>query len=172
LPENFLKIQPEESFFILSKYLIDFIIFIRLTYDFPLPYLMVNHNRNPQLMPKFDERSRKMENQVKLLENIHDQFEFYKKRIPDVGEAYERLPAEVYKGGVLTGKTKRLMALCAALTHGCRACILFQANEALTLGASVDEVLETCAVAISIGGTMAAGETTRVVGFLADKNLI
>ena len=69
------------------------------------------------------ERGLKMENQVKLLETIHDRFESYKRLIPDVGGAYDQLPAEVYKGGALEGKAKRLMALCAALTHGCTACI-------------------------------------------------
>ncbi len=113
-----------------------------------------------------------MENQTKLLEAIHRQFESYKKLLPDVGEAYDHLPAEVYKDGAVSGKIKRLMALSAALTHGCRACILFQAEEAMKLGASVDEVLETCAVAISIGGTMAAGETTRVVQFLEEKGRV
>lgn len=113
-----------------------------------------------------------MENQTELLEAIHLQFESYKRLLPDVGEAYDHLPAEAYKDGSLGGKTKRLMALSVALTHGCRACILFQAQEALKLGASVEELLETCAVAISIGGTMAAGETTRVVQFLQEKGLV
>lgn len=113
-----------------------------------------------------------MENQTRVLEMIHEQFQAYKKLVPDVGEAYEHLPAEVYKDGALNGKTKRLMALSAALTHGCRACILFQTQEAIKLGAGVEEILETCGVAISIGGTMAAGETTRVVQFLEEKNLV
>ena len=112
-----------------------------------------------------------MGNQTELLEAIHKQFETYKRLLPDVAEAYDHLPAEVYKNGALSGRIKRLMALSAALTHGCRACVLFQAQEALNLGASIDEILETCAVAISIGGTMAAGETTRVVQFLEEKGL-
>ena len=113
-----------------------------------------------------------MENQTELLESIHQQFQSYKNLMPDVGQAYDHLPEEVYKNGDLNGKVKRLMALSIALTHGCKACILFQTKEALKLGASVDEVLETCAVAISIGGTMAAGETTRVMQFLGEKGMI
>ena len=113
-----------------------------------------------------------MENQIALLETIHQQFGLYKRLLPDVGEAYDHLPAEIYKDGRLSGKSKRLMALSAALTHGCGACILFQAEEALKLGASVEEILETCGVAISIGGTMAAGETARVVQFLEEKKLV
>ena len=89
-----------------------------------------------------------------------------------MGQAYDALPSEAYKDGELKGKIKRLMGLAAALTHGCRACILFKTDEALNLGASVDEILENCAVAISIGGTMTAGETTRVVQFLGEKGLV
>lgn len=79
---------------------------------------------------------------------------------------------EVYKDGALSGKIKRLMALSGALVHGCRACIIFQTEHALNLGASVEEVLEACSVAISLGGTMAAGETTRVFQYLQEKGLI
>lgn len=60
---------------------------------------------------------------------------------------------EVYKDGALSGKTKRMMAMVAALVHGCRTCILFQTDWALKLGATVEEILEACAVAISLGGT-------------------
>jgi hypothetical protein len=42
----------------------------------------------------------------------------------------------------------------------------------LALGATAEEVLEACAVAISLGGTMGAGETTRVVQFLQEKGLL
>ncbi|MGD8262712.1 MAG: hypothetical protein PVG70_04410 [Desulfobacterales bacterium] len=42
----------------------------------------------------------------------------------------------------------------------------------MALGATAEEVLEACAVAISLGGTMGAGETTRVVQFLQEKGLL
>jgi AhpD family alkylhydroperoxidase len=79
---------------------------------------------------------------------------------------------EVFKDGFLSGKVKRLMALVGALVHGCRACILFQTEEALLLKATAEEILEACAVAISLGGTMGAGETTRVIRLLEEKGLL
>jgi AhpD family alkylhydroperoxidase len=118
------------------------------------------------------QREAAMESQTQLLESMIKSFRTFKDGLPDVGEAYDHLPAEVYKDGALKGKTKRLMALATALTHGCPACVLFQAEEALKLGASVDEVLECCAVAVSIGGTMATSEITRVVQFLKEKDLM
>lgn len=92
--------------------------------------------------------------------------------MPDIARAYDELPTEVYKDGVLSGKIKRLMALTAALVKGCRACILYQTDLALDQGANLEEIFEACAVAISLGGTMAAGETTRVVQYLHEKGLV
>lgn len=112
------------------------------------------------------------ESQIALRKEVQDLFNTYRKLMPEVGENYDALPQEVYKDGALSGKTKRLMALSGALVHGCRACIVFQTEHALNLGAKVEEILEACSVAISLGGTMAAGETTRVVHFLQEKGLI
>jgi AhpD family alkylhydroperoxidase len=113
-----------------------------------------------------------MAQQGKLLSGISEMWDIYNKCMPDVARAYDELPMEVYKDGVLSGKIKRLMAIVGALVHGCRACILFQTEEALSLGATAEEILEACAVAISLGGTMGAGETTRVVQFLEEKELL
>lgn len=113
-----------------------------------------------------------MTGQLKLYEQVGDMWDLYKKYLPEVGAAYEELPMAVYKDGALPGKIKRLMALTGALVHGCRACVLFQTHMALEGGASVEEVLEACSVAVSLGGTMGAGETTRVVAFLHEKGLL
>ena len=113
-----------------------------------------------------------MAQQEELFSEISQMWDIYEKCMPDIARAYNELPMEVYKDGMLSGKIKRLMAVVGALVHGCRACILYQTEEALALGASAEEVLEACAVAISLGGTMGAGETTRVVQFLQEKGLL
>lgn len=113
-----------------------------------------------------------MVSQSELHEQISNSWNLYKKCLPDVGKAYEELPLEVYKNGVLPGKMKRLMALTGALVHGCRACIIFQTDAALEAGATAEEILEACSVAVSLGGTMGAGEATRVVDFLNEKGLL
>ncbi len=112
------------------------------------------------------------ESQRKLHQDVTDLFDTYRGLMPEVGNAYDALSSEVYKDGALSCKVKRLMALSGALVHGCRACIVFQTEHALKLGASVEEILEACSVAISLGGTMAAGETTRVVQYLQEKGLM
>lgn len=112
------------------------------------------------------------ESQVQIKEFITSNVIKYQRLLPGVGKAYEALTSEVYKDGALDSKTKRLMALSAALTHGCRGCILFQTEQALELGACVEEILEACSVAIAVGGTMAGGETSRVVQFLTELGKI
>jgi len=109
-----------------------------------------------------------MESQLELRKNHSAQFEKYRERMPEIGQAYDVLPDKVFKDGKITAKIKRLMALIGSLVRGCPACILFQTEKALELGADVEEILESCAVAISLGGTMAAGETTRVIQHLTE----
>jgi AhpD family alkylhydroperoxidase len=113
-----------------------------------------------------------MESPLELRKNHSVQFEKYKKLMPEIGHAYDVLPEKVFKDGKLDAKIKRLMALTGALVYGCPACILFQTEKALDLGADVEEILESCAVAISLGGTMAAGETTRVIQHLTELGKI
>ena len=109
-----------------------------------------------------------MESQRQLKAAIHDNWQRYLDLMPDVAEAYAQLPQAAYAPGKIDAKTKRVMAVAIAVTQGCRACMLFQTEKALELGAEPMEILEACAVAISLGGTMAAGETTRVVQHLEE----
>jgi alkylhydroperoxidase/carboxymuconolactone decarboxylase family protein YurZ len=113
-----------------------------------------------------------LESQLELRHKSKESFNRYRELIPDIGRAFSELPAEVYKDGALSGKIKRLMAMAAAVVAGRRGCILAQTDMALELGASVEEILEACGVAISLGGTMAAAETTRVVQLLEELGKI
>ncbi|MFW5734219.1 MAG: carboxymuconolactone decarboxylase family protein [Oceanidesulfovibrio sp.] len=113
-----------------------------------------------------------MESQVELYDRIHVLFRRYLDEMPGIEDAYDGMTSEAYKGGALDAKTKRLMAMTAAVVAGCRGCILFQAKHALDQGASAEEILESCAVAISLGGTMAAAETTRVVAYLEERGVL
>ncbi len=113
-----------------------------------------------------------MESQIKVKEGINAAWNRYRELFPDLAEAYDALPAAVYTGGRLDGKTKRIMAVAIAVACGCRACMLFQTERALEFGADAEEILEACGVAVSLGGTMAAGEVTRVVRYLEETGHI
>ena len=113
-----------------------------------------------------------LESQLELQAQIHGQWNRFKEHMPHIAAAYAELPGTAYADGVISAKMKRLMAMTVATIHGCRACILYQADEALRLGASVEEILECIGVAVSLGGTMAEGQATRLVGFLEEKGLL
>jgi AhpD family alkylhydroperoxidase len=104
-------------------------------------------------------------------ENMEN-FSIYRKIMVQPGLLYMESVSEAYKDGSISSKYKRLMAMVGALVHGCEPCILAQTDKAIEHGASVEEILEACAVAISLGGTMAAGETTKVIQFLREKELL
>ncbi|EGB14126.1 Carboxymuconolactone decarboxylase [Pseudodesulfovibrio mercurii] len=113
-----------------------------------------------------------IEKQTELLAANEANAKTFKRLMPEVAEPYNALNREVYRDGAVSGKHKRLMALASALCIGCRACVLFQCRMALDLGATVDEILETCAVTLALRGTTGMGETERVVGYLRELGLI
>ncbi|WP_338667305.1 carboxymuconolactone decarboxylase family protein [Pseudodesulfovibrio methanolicus] len=113
-----------------------------------------------------------IETQMEVMDANETNAAAYKRLMPEVAGHYDELNQEVYKDGVLSGKHKRLMALAASLCIGCRACILFQTEQALELGATVDEILETCSVTLALRGTTGMGETTRVMAYLRERGLL
>ncbi len=109
-----------------------------------------------------------MENQIELNERIHKNWNRYRELFPGLADGYDAMTGNAYAGGRLDAKTKRLIAIAIAVTHGCRGCMLSQTGHALNMGADAEEILEACAVSLSIGGTMAAAEVTRVVEYLEE----
>ncbi|WP_419784820.1 carboxymuconolactone decarboxylase family protein [Pseudodesulfovibrio sp.] len=113
-----------------------------------------------------------LESQIDLKAMIGENWGIFREQMPEVAAAYDPLHQEAYKDGAISGKNKRLMALVGGLVRGCRGCILYQTENALQLGATVEEILETITVAVSLGGTMAAGESARVIAYLREKGML
>jgi AhpD family alkylhydroperoxidase len=96
-----------------------------------------------------------------------------KAQMPELADAYYvAVKDSVYRGGTIDLKTKRLMSLAVAIQAGCKDCMISQTAEALELGATKEEVFETCAVAISMGGTLAWSKALVVADYLREKGLI
>jgi AhpD family alkylhydroperoxidase len=81
---------------------------------------------------------------------------------------YTTFRREVYKDGALSQKAKRLIALACGLQTGCTRCIQGQTKDAMAAGATKEEILETVAVAVVMGGTAVSAETWRVVKVLEE----
>ena len=72
--------------------------------------------------------------------------------IPDTMKAFGEISRAAQKPGALDRKTKELMALAIAVSGQCDACIAYHARGAGKAGASRQEIAETLAVAIQMGG--------------------
>lgn len=113
-----------------------------------------------------------MENQTEIKERLSKAYDRFGELVPEVGPASRDSWAECFKGGAMSAKNKRLAAVTASVCAGCRGCIMFQTQLALEAGASVDELLEACGVAVALGGSMAGAHATRVVMYLEEQGLI
>jgi len=74
------------------------------------------------------------------------------KAVPDAMTAFQGLMKAASKEGTLSAKTKELMALAIAIAMRCEGCIVFHVQNAIRHSASREEVAETIAVAVEMGG--------------------
>jgi AhpD family alkylhydroperoxidase len=72
--------------------------------------------------------------------------------IPETMKAYGALGRAAQAQGTLDAKTKELIALALGVATHCDGCLAYHARAAHKLGASRQEVAETLAVAIQMGG--------------------
>jgi AhpD family alkylhydroperoxidase len=72
--------------------------------------------------------------------------------IPGTMKAFSEISRAAQQPGALDRKTKELMALAIAVSGQCDACIAYHARGAGKAGARRQEIAETLAVAIQMGG--------------------
>lgn len=107
-----------------------------------------------------------VESQIKLNEEREALLQKFAELCPDLAVLLKGTSDEVYKEGVLSSKTKRLISLSIALGVGCTHCELGQTMKALEMGATKEELLETIGVVISMRGTTGLAESYRVIQIL------
>ncbi|GIX49449.1 MAG: alkyl hydroperoxide reductase AhpD [Candidatus Tectimicrobiota bacterium] len=76
--------------------------------------------------------------------------------LPETMGAFAQLHRQATRDGVLSAKTKELIALGIAIAARCSGCIAFHVHDALRAGASAEEITETIGVAVLMGGGPAA----------------
>jgi len=103
-----------------------------------------------------------------ISENFWEFFEENKELHESFGKHY----ADCYAPGKFDVKTKRLMSMVGAIVSGCEGCIIGQAGKAIDNGATKDEVFEACAVALSLGGTMAGSKISLVVKYIKERGMM
>jgi AhpD family alkylhydroperoxidase len=76
----------------------------------------------------------------------------FKQANAGAADAFARMGQAAYRPGALDRRTKELMALAISISARCDGCVAYHARAAFKAGATRDEVAETVAVAIQMGG--------------------
>jgi AhpD family alkylhydroperoxidase len=71
---------------------------------------------------------------------------------PDLFQGFNELMKCYYKPGVFDRKLKELMAVTAAVATRCIPCLANHANNAISSGATRQEVLEAASIGVEFGG--------------------
>lgn len=87
-----------------------------------------------------------------LLKEFDAYYEKIKKDMPEITKTYTELMKAMYKEGTLKPKEKELISLGIAIFARCELCIALHVRRALNAGATKEEILSVCAVAVSMGG--------------------
>lgn len=72
---------------------------------------------------------------------------------PELSAAFIQMDQAAYVEGELERKYKELIGLAIALFTRCEYCMPLHVKQALENGASREEILEACAVAVAFGGS-------------------
>jgi AhpD family alkylhydroperoxidase len=93
-----------------------------------------------------------MDHYHQLQENLRGPYRALRHAIPDVMSAYSALSSAAMADGVLSTKTKELIALAISITLECDGCVAAHARGLARQGATQGEVAEMIGVAISMNG--------------------
>jgi AhpD family alkylhydroperoxidase len=91
-----------------------------------------------------------------------------RKDYPDLVGPFLMYIRKVEEKGAIEIKTKKLIAVSLAVALKCEWCIAYHTKTALDAGASVDELVEACAVAILMAGAPAMMATKLVLDAIQD----
>lgn len=91
-------------------------------------------------------------NHVENLKNLQAGMAALGKEIPSSMEAFTALHKHSTATGIVSQKTKELIALGIAIAVRCDGCIAFHVHDALEAGATPEEIYETIGVAVLMGG--------------------
>lgn len=71
---------------------------------------------------------------------------------PEMMQHFGALHKSATQSGVLSNKTKELIALGISISIRCKECISYHLNDSVKAGATDDEILETINVSVMMGG--------------------
>lgn len=78
------------------------------------------------------------------------------------------LDTRAYEPGALDVRTKEMLGLVASMVLRCDDCIRYHLDTCVQEGVTDDELFETCAVALVVGGSIVIPHLRRAVDFLGE----
>jgi AhpD family alkylhydroperoxidase len=93
-----------------------------------------------------------MKNAKEILKKRKVNRERLEKEAPNLYKGFNLLMKHYYKKGVLDRKYKELMAVASAIATRCIPCLANHTNNALSSGATKEEILEAAAIGVEFGG--------------------
>ncbi len=84
--------------------------------------------------------------------HLEQRLEQLGKELPGPMTGFARLHRKAMEDGALPAKVKEMMALAISIVVGCEGCIAYHVHDALKAGATRQELLETIAVGLLMGG--------------------
>lgn len=89
-------------------------------------------------------------------DELNHGFQELRQSLPEVMKGFSKLHREATADGVISAKTKELIALAIGVATQCTGCITLHVHDALKAGATKEEITEAVGVAILMGGGPAA----------------
>jgi AhpD family alkylhydroperoxidase len=93
-----------------------------------------------------------MSNLKDILKKRKANRERLEKEAPDLYKGFNEMVKYYYKNGALDRKQKELMAVTASVATRCVPCLANHSNNAISAGATRNEVLEAAAIGVEFGG--------------------
>ena len=93
-----------------------------------------------------------MEDMKKLTEEINTNLGRIGQESPDFMKAFSGLMQTVEKPGAVDTKTKELISIALSVSKQCKWCIALHVKKALSIGITREEIMESCQVAVLMGG--------------------
>jgi len=97
-----------------------------------------------------------------IRKNFMKHFGALNRDIPETRNAFSDLQKTVHTDGALSAKVKEMMCIVASILGPCESCMVYHTKQAISLGATREEIMEACGVAIVMGGGPAAAHIATV----------
>jgi AhpD family alkylhydroperoxidase len=91
-------------------------------------------------------------NYIDVHKHLEERLAQFGKETPGPMTGFARLHKKAVEEGALSSKTKELMALAISIAVHCEGCIVYHVHDAITAGATRQELLETLGVGLMMSG--------------------